>query len=118
MADKADNDWKKRLGMVYSTNPDYEYNTGEEGETETPSPHEQDLKVMIERKGRKGKTVTIVAGFRGKNEDMEALGKILRHKCGTGGSVKDDEIIIQGDFRDRIISLLKDNGYRAKRSGG
>jgi len=110
---------KKNIeGVVYSTNPhfDYLYNSSEEMETLPPS--QQLLKIEFEKKHRGGKTVSIVRGFIGKTEDLEALGKILKTKCGTGGSVKDGEILIQGDKRDLMIKLLSDMGYKTKRVGG
>ena len=113
-----DNDWKKRLGVVYSTNQDYAYDKGQEDEHDTLPPDQQRLHVSLDRKNRKGKSVTLVEGFSGNEEDLKALGKELKSKCGVGGSVKDGEIIIQGDFRDRIIILLKDKGYTVKRKGG
>ena len=111
----ADNDWKSRLGVVYSTNPDFGYDSDEEESVETLSPAQQRLIVMIEKKQRAGKQVTVVKGFVGKERDLEDLGKILKTKCGTGGSVKDGEVLIQGDFRDRVVSLLTTMGYKAKR---
>jgi len=113
-----DNDWKKRLGMVYSTNPDFHFSSGTEEEQETLPPREQDLRVRPEKKGRKGKTVTIVNGFTGRQEDLEELARVLKTRCGTGGSAKDGEIIIQGNFVEKIIGILSDLNYRAKRSGG
>ncbi len=112
-----DNDWKKRLGVVYSTNPDFNYTEkGDAGsQEETPVPSSQRLTVRIDRSGRAGKQVTLVQGFRGRDEDLAALGKTLKVRCGVGGSVKDGEIVIQGDFRDRVVSLLTDMGYKAKR---
>lgn len=111
----ADNDWKSRLGVVFSTNPDFQYNTKEETEAETLKPAEQKLTVKIDRKGRAGKQVTLVTGFVGREDDLRELGKMLKVKCGVGGSAKDGEIVIQGDFRDRVTSLLKEAGYGAKR---
>lgn len=111
----ADNDWKSRLGVVFSTNPDFQYNTVGEEEAETLEPSKQKLLVKIDRKGRAGKQVTLVTGFVGKEDDLKELGKMLKTKCGVGGSVKDGEIVIQGDFRDRVAQLLKDAGYNAKR---
>jgi len=112
------NDWKDRLGIVYSTNPDFKYETGQEEQAETPEPGKQDLRVSLDRKNRKGKAVTLITGFTGREEDLLVLGKWLKTKCGTGGSVKDGEILLQGDFRDKIMVLLQEKGYRAKRAGG
>ena len=111
----ADNDWKKRLGVVFSTNPDFAYQEEEKVEVQTLEPSRQNLIVSIDRKGRAGKQVTLVEGFVGSAEDLAELGRCLKVKCGVGGSAKDGEITIQGDFRDRVVSLLKDMGYRAKR---
>ncbi|MBE6236950.1 MAG: translation initiation factor [Bacteroidales bacterium] len=111
----ADNDWKKRLGVVFSTNPDFAYTEEAEEETATLEPSKQNLIVSIDRKGRAGKQVTLVTGFVGTADDLSELGRTLKVKCGVGGSAKDGEIAIQGDFRDRIVTLLKDMGYRAKR---
>jgi translation initiation factor 1 len=105
-------DWKERLGMVYSTNPEYEYQSNKEDEPETLEPAKQNLKVYRDKKHRKGKTVTLITGFIGKENDIENLGKKLKTKCGVGGSVKDGEIIIQGDFVDRIVELLVNEGYK------
>lgn len=107
----ADNDWKKRLGMVYSTNPDFLFQCEEEEEPDTLPPQRQRLRVRIERAGRKGKTVTLVTGFTGREEDLKALCKQLKTKIGTGGAAKDGNIIIQGDVRTRIIEQLKAEGY-------
>src|SRR6056297_304249 len=112
------NDWKKRLGMVYSTNPDFDYEKENEPEQETLPPQQQNLKVSIDRKKRKGKSVTLVTGFVGSEDDLKELGKMLKTKCGVGGTVKDDEILIQGEFRDRVMELLKTEGYKVKKSGG
>ena len=111
----ADNDWKKRLGVVFSTNPDYQYEEESRSEQETLEPAKQNLIVSIDRKGRGGKQVTLVTGFVGTADDLADLGRTLKVKCGVGGSAKDGEITIQGDFRERVTSLLKDMGYKAKR---
>ena len=111
----ANNDWKSRLGMVYSTNPDYQFEQEESCEQETLPPKEQKLIVRIDKKGRGGKQVTVVEGFVGKEEDMEALGKMLKSKCGVGGSVKDGDILVQGDQREKIVNILLSLDYKAKR---
>jgi translation initiation factor 1 len=111
------NDWKDRLGMVYSTNPDFKYETENEEEKTLP-PQQQKLIVMLDRKKRKGKSVTLVAGFVGSEDDLKELGKMLKTKCGVGGSVIEGEILIQGDFRERVMELLKVEGYKVKKSGG
>jgi len=113
-----DNDWKKRLGMVYSTNPDFQYENTEEEETETLAPSQQLLYVSLDKKNRKGKKVTLVEGFKGTTEDLKNLARELKSSCGVGGSVGDGNILIQGDFRDRVINLLQDKGFKVKRSGG
>ena len=105
------NDWKDRLNVVYSTNPDFNYECIEEEQAETLPKNQQKLRVGIEKKGRGGKTVTLIKGFIGPEEDLKDLGKLLKTKCGVGGSAKEGEIIIQGDFKQRIIELLKAEGY-------
>ena len=105
------NDWKDRLNIVYSTNTDFRYETEENEIQETPVPSQQKLRVQLDRKNRGGKTVTLITGFVGTEEDIKELGRNLKNKCGVGGSVKDQEIIIQGDFKQRIITLLKEEGY-------
>lgn len=112
------NDWKKRLGTVFSTNPDYNFDTGNEPEQDTLPPQQQKLIVSLDKKKRQGKSVTLITGFVGKEEDLKSLGKKLKTKCGVGGSIKNNEILIQGDFRDRVMELLQQDGYKAKRSGG
>jgi translation initiation factor 1 len=108
-------DWKDRLGVVYSTNPDFKYETEAVEEAETLPAAQQKLIVSIDRRARAGKQVTLVKGFVGRDEDLAALAKTLKTKCGVGGSAKEGEIIIQGDFRDRVVELLKGMGYNAKR---
>ena len=111
------NDWKERLGVVFSTNPDFQYETTEESEATTLPPQQQNLKVWLDRlKG--GRVATVVRGFVGSTEDIEALGKDLKRRCGVGGTVKEGEIIIQGDHRERVMQLLAEAGYRCKRAGG
>ena len=105
------NDWKDRLNVVYSTNPDFNYECIEEEQAETLPKNQQKLRVGIEKKGRGGKTVTIIKGFIGSEDDLKDLSKWLKTKCGVGGSAKEGEIIIQGDFKQRIIELLKAEGY-------
>ncbi|MFB6317571.1 translation initiation factor [Saccharicrinis sp. FJH54] len=111
-------DWKKRLGMVYSTNPDFNYNEDEENTEETPENGKQNLKVFRDSKKRKGKTVTLITGYVGHEDDLKELGKLLKTKCGVGGTVKYGEILIQGDFRDKIFDILKSEGYKVKKAGG
>ena len=111
----ASNDWKDRLGVVFSTNPDFKYETAAQEEVETLSPERQRLVVRIDRKARAGKQVSLVEGFVGREEDLQDLGRELKKKLGVGGSAKDGEIVIQGDFRDRIVEILTKMGYNAKR---
>lgn len=106
-----DNDWKKRLGVVFSTASDYEYQTNDAEEVETLKESALKLRVRIEKNGRGGKTVTIVDGFVGDETALKNLGKTLKSKCGVGGSVKDGEILVQGDFKQRIVELLRTMGY-------
>ena len=113
----ANNDWKARLGVVYSTATDYNYTTEEEESVATLSPAEQNLRVWLDRKHRGGKQATLIKGFGGSDDDLKELAKLLKTKCGVGGSAKDGEIIIQGDHRDRIIEILTKEGYRAKKAG-
>ena len=109
--EKTEIDRKKRIGVVYSTNTDYEYSDDSQEEAETLPKNQQKLRLNMERAGRGGKTVTLVKGFVGSEEDITALSKLLKQKCGVGGSVKDGEIIIQGDHRQRLIEILKKEGY-------
>ena len=112
------NDWKSRLGMVYSTDPDFQYTTDEEPEVETLAPQQQKLRVWRDTKQRGGKVVTLIKGFVGRDDDLKELGRMLKTGCGVGGSAKDGEIIIQGDHRDRVVDLLVKAGYGCKKAGG
>ncbi len=113
------NDWKERLNVVFSTNPDYNYETYEDESIEETLPKaQQKLRVKLDRKNRGGKTVTLVTGFVGNGDDLKELGKMLKGKCGVGGSVKDGEIIIQGDFKERILEILKKEGYTSTKPVG
>ena len=109
---------KERLNVVYSTNPDFNYEFDSEEQVETLPNGQQKLYVSIDRKQRAGKEVTLVEGFVGTEDDLKELGKLLKSKCGVGGSVKDGEILIQGNFRDKIYDLLTKEGYGVKRKGG
>ncbi len=108
---------KNIQGVVYSTDPNYSYQFDQDEISETLANEKQDLRVMLDKKQRAGKSVTLVKGFIGKTDDLEALGKLLKSKCGVGGSVKDGEILIQGDFRDKIVLLLQNAGYKVKKAG-
>ena len=105
---------KNNGGIVYSTKPDYQYTT-QPHQGATVLPQFQDLKVLLDKKNRGGKSVTLVTGFAGKEDDLEKLGKELKTKCGVGGTVKDGEIMIQGDHRDRVLAILIAAGYKAKK---
>lgn len=108
----------KRINVVYSTNPDYNYEV-ENDDVETLPENEQELKVLVDRKQRKGKSVTLVTGFIGNEDDLKELAKTLKSKCGVGGSVKDGEILIQGEFKEKVYTLLTDLGYtKTKKVGG
>ena len=113
------NDWKSRLGVMYSTNPDFQYETNEVQEEETLPKEKQQLRISLDKRNRGGKMVTLVTGFRGTSDDLAALGKMLKVKCGVGGSAKDGEIIIQGDFRQKVLEMLLKDGYgKSKIAGG
>lgn len=109
--EKTEIDRKKRIGVIYSTNPDYEYSDDSQEEADTLPKNQQKLRLNMERAGRGGKTVTLVKGFVGSGDDITALCKLLKQKCGVGGSVKEGEIIIQGDHCQRLVEILKKEGY-------
>lgn len=109
---------KERLNVVYSTNPNFNYEVESNEEQETLDPQFQKLYVSIDKKQRAGKEVTLIEGFIGLEDDLKELGKLLKSKCGVGGTVKDGEILIQGNFRDKIMDILVKEGYQVKRKGG
>jgi len=109
---------KNKTGIVYSTNPDFHYEYDVERERETLVPGKQDLRVMLDSRNRKGKKVTLIAGFVGTDNDLQKLGREIKMICGAGGTAKAGEILIQGDFRDKIMDWLLNKGYKAKKSGG
>ncbi|MFI3283146.1 MAG: translation initiation factor [Rikenellaceae bacterium] len=114
----SNNDWKSRLGMVYSTNPDFEYNTTSNEQAQSLETSQQNLRIWLDRKQRGGKVATIVKGFVGSEDDLKELARMLKTKCGVGGAAKDGEIIVQGDHRDRVVEILTKSGYKCKRAGG
>ncbi|WP_201980318.1 translation initiation factor [Hymenobacter rubidus] len=109
---------QNRTGVVYSTNPDFSYQSNEPGPATTLPPQQQQLRVQLDKKQRGGKQVTLVTGFVGTDADLQALGKLLKTKCGVGGSAKDGEVVVQGDFRDKVLEVLLKEGYKAKKAGG
>jgi len=115
---KKNNDWKKRDGVVFSTADSFDYNFEAEESQDTLPPSQQKLRVLLDKKSRAGKQVTLIEGFVGTEEDLKELGKLLKNKCGVGGSTKDGEILIQGDHRDKVVQVLTQAGYGAKKVGG
>ncbi len=109
------NDWKRRDGVVYSTDDSFSYAYDEQQEQQTLPPRQQQLRVSLDKSGRAGKQVTLVTGFVGTSQDLDGLGKLLKSKCGVGGSVKGGEVLIQGDVRDKVLQVLLKEGYHAKR---
>jgi len=118
MAKKKLNNLSDLGGFVFSTNEDEDFSTYSEESTEILSPEDQMLEAHFSNKGRGGKTVTVIAGFQGKETDLKTLAKFLKKKCGVGGSVKDGDIIIQGNYREKIMTILQKEGYNIKRVGG
>jgi translation initiation factor 1 len=104
--------------MVYSTNPDFQYQTEEPEQVETLAPERQELRVWLDRKQRGGKVVTLIKGFIGSDDDLADLARMLKNRCGVGGAAKEGKILIQGDYRDRVVELLIKAGYKAKKAGG
>ena len=108
-----------KKNIVYSTNKNFEYENESDEEVETLSPEAQKLKVIIDRKQRKGKSVTLITDFIGTDNDLQTLGKTLKQKCGVGGSAKDGEILIQGEHKDKVFDILLKMGYKqTKKVGG
>lgn len=109
------NDWKDRLNVVYSTNPNFSYETDNDDQQDTLEKAKQQLRIQLDKRNRKGKAVTLITGFVGTEEDLEALGKFLKVKCGVGGSAKEGEIIVQGDLRNKVLEILQKDGYTKSR---
>jgi translation initiation factor 1 len=112
--EKKNNDWKKRDGVVYSTDNDFNYQYQPGNEQDTLPPQQQQLRVELDKSGRAGKIVTLITGFTGTTAALEILAKLLKTRCGTGGSAKDGQIIIQGDVRKKVAEILQKEGYKAR----
>ncbi len=113
------NQWKNLGGLVFSTDPNYQPEQEEQEDLEPIDPSLQRLRVLLDRKQRRGKSVTLITGFDGSDDEIKALGKALKSYCGVGGSAKNGEILVQGDQRDKVVKYLLDKGYsQTKKSGG
>lgn len=110
----SDNDWKSRLGVVFSTNENFEYAADKEDVQDEIPRSKQNLRISLDKRNRGGKKVTLVADFRGSSDSLKELCKMLKNRCGVGGSTKEGEIIIQGDFREKIAEILRAEGYKAR----
>ena len=108
---KNNNDWKERLNVVYSTNPDFKYDSDEEDDVEALPKAKQLLRIELDKRNRKGKSVTLITNFVGSDDDLQDLAKSLKTRCGVGGSARDGEILLQGDFRTKVLELLVKDGY-------
>jgi translation initiation factor 1 len=110
---------KNRINVVFSTNPDYQYETEEKVEADSIAPGQQKLRIALDKKNRGGKEVTLITGFIGPETELEDLGKMLKNKCGVGGSIKDSEVLLQGDHRDKVVKILLEKGFtQTKKTGG
>jgi len=105
-------------GIMYSTDPSFNYEQENDVPAEPVANNKQDLRVLLDRKNRGGKAVTLITGFAGAEDELDKLAKMLKTKCGVGGGAKDGEILLQGDFRDKVMAILQKEGYKAKKSGG